>query len=1687
MGFYGNIKNTTRTQFSFDKTYGSRAEMDNQAGVDGVYAGRYVLVEYDKNVIPTNFPIGYLKDGIVYKTLPSRLGGITLQYRLSNFIVTDEETGEGYWEPTQNNIVSPGTIVYIPVEYNFDKIYYEYGRDEKDPYRPIGPDNVTPRGIFLTITNQSSVQVVPMYKYYDDTKVLYTVVDAEGEVVTHEVQYALTIPFDPDNVKYTGVTEFPLEDGKTTAPTMDSYSNYIFNYNVDRSQYGVSRGYDSTVWQKVYEGAAAKYVMVAELNSVVPTFDIEADAPSQVPILPHFDADSTNVYYKLHWQPQWGFRIKGSNPDQVTPELFTSGESRSDRYIPARNDKREYPSDYTTTWVNHIYNSHSGISTKKVFVTDDGNGVPYWMTPEDAELYKNSEVPAAIYFNKAGFDPENISYSWDKEYRDWNTTENTEKKYLVTDEISISPTGQSGHLYNTHGTKFLQERVPDTQELSVMLPSIGDTIAQVWDLVYGGRNLDPDAKTRSTDTKWYNAKAVSNKKGVRLIKSLAPGQYTYNPGEASTLAGILNSTQDLMGMIITDEMPEDPSTANGDYIYFDHNTKKYYFKHKTYKFTEKNFENNRIPDNYNPYEPISLNDWDNKYFYVDTATTSAYEFIKENKFYSDRKYIEDGHVIAAMTPVELTEEYSPNGNFYCRYGDKYPPVEGSVGSSYEYFTASYEEYDDTKDYFVLTPSKEQLGENDAIYTPNTYYYITYSTVLLTDVTYEPKTYYFVDYVDNLGVTHYKLAEGETIEDNYDFEGQKVVNYFKRTYTLDTNLRKGNWVYYRVSPEAGVTSNAYYKENKKAIPATGLKYEDYSAGTYYYKVPSDKIPEGVISELINTTVYVQDITIYESEAEFLEAGKEYFTIEKEYELIQGKDVIDINDENAIKIDNMRDINDFKAGSIEIGAGRDIFYTYVDAQNALRYIEVNYNNYSKAYNAATQKYDFVVMDYSLIGTPYHENTYYYKVEEENEKKGSFLIDESKKITPNRTYYIFTPTEGIDYSGELLEGYYSANDYYIESPPGTGNYIVSTEPFDPNKEYLDPSLQLYVYSDSEGIYEQGAYWPLEIKQIPESIQLATREDVWEFAEIPSFADKITTLHGMLLKLHNYLNEDDHLTRSTLTARGSINLFNDLINRFSALIPGRFVVVDEYGRMHSVQHSTAQPLTFNSLTVNKEEERALEAKENALITVDIDTNFRNPFLTFVHSDANVISDTNSSFNMNSNNSDSIIIETPLYDNAGHIVGKNNHSVTLSYGFKHFTPENSTSTTSQLTGNTTTISATSTQDTLTASSVNKWIKIEGDNKKLKFSHTLVSSNFGGTKSNSQEKTPKFGDTFNIPVITVDNAGHLTAYSTETVKIPGLVFTNDNGTTNDVVLNMSYSYDETKDVGTFVEARGHADNLLIQDYNITGVSSAKLAKTDTIHGAFEKLQAQINAMDLSKVGGGAGEYISDITVVDGIVTANKGTLPTVADNAVNGEFVTSVSESLGKISVNRTAFVPTVTYKDGTENDMPSITIDINGKTSSPANFSSATTTRYGVTKLTNVYNGDNSTLALTGSALKTVIGSLSVSGASGISAAKTIASWKEVDGKVEITTQDIKITNSNIANNAKIAISKIDGLQTALNSKQATIPDNTYDIYGSSAAVLGADTDDSTAMTIYGLKSYILTLEERIEELEKTLSQPTE
>lgn len=412
MGFYGNITNTARTQFQFDIVYPNKTEMVKNQTTDGVYVGRYVLVEYDTETNVHNFDRVYIYNNKLYTSANHESGTLITK-----------------------SVYNKGEIVYT------------------------AEDTVMSTG-------------------YPLSKCTFYVITSDKISSTSPATY-----------------EEIVSSGTKT--------NYTYNYNIDMAKGEEGRGYDSTVWQKTYINGSEKYVMIAELNSVVPTFNIVADPPMMAPITPHFDIESTDIYYKLHWQTPWGFRVAEANGTNVTSTT---------------NNKAQLPSDTTATYTINKYNEDSGVNESKT----------------------SDEYKAAIYYNAAGFDPK------------------TRTRSTYKDDISIKPTGQSGNKYNLHtggsGNMGVQ---PDIMEFSFILPSLGNAISDIWDIVYD--------EGRHRDVKWKDA--------------LAPEADTTIGGmtrELTTLAGCINYVHDLMGMIITDKSKAtlNEEWYNKKYLYQDGD--KYY-------------------------------------------------------------------------------------------------------------------------------------------------------------------------------------------------------------------------------------------------------------------------------------------------------------------------------------------------------------------------------------------------------------------------------------------------------------------------------------------------------------------------------------------------------------------------------------------------------------------------------------------------------------------------------------------------------------------------------------------------------------------------------------------------------------------------------------------------------------------------------------------------------------------------------------------------------------------------------------------------------------------------------------------------------------------------------------------------------------------------------------------------------
>lgn len=480
MGFYGNITNVNKTQFTFDKIYSSRYLMESRISSDSVYLGRYVLVEYDLEFDQT-------QDTFV-----------------TALAAKDSQTSGKSWYILYNdvNMTVPFKLGTTP--------------SSIDPMKAEEANSVLLKQVVKLATSipENETQA-PNYDYYSCVDV-----DVNGNALFEKILVDISI-------------------SNTKTP-------YAYNYALDISRYGNSRGYDSTVWQKVYVNengkTKEKWVMIAELNSVVPTFDISADAPSIVPITPHFDANSTNVYYKLHWQPQWGLKVKGR----------TEAESNK------TDDKNIYPSDENVKYQYQIYDPIT--ETTSDTITEDYAG--------------------AIYYNKAGFEKDYITYAKQAHLNDTTNYYNDNKE--VPDVVSILPTGYSGNNYNVHG-ELRQEQQVDTQEMKVILPSIGNTIAEIWDIIYGNEELN-QGRNRNLDISWDSTE------GHRLVNENENIEgYTFDKKSVETIAGCINSVHDLMGMII--RTSDDYSTINDwvesenskQEIYFDGS--KFYRVKSTYSFT----------------------------------------------------------------------------------------------------------------------------------------------------------------------------------------------------------------------------------------------------------------------------------------------------------------------------------------------------------------------------------------------------------------------------------------------------------------------------------------------------------------------------------------------------------------------------------------------------------------------------------------------------------------------------------------------------------------------------------------------------------------------------------------------------------------------------------------------------------------------------------------------------------------------------------------------------------------------------------------------------------------------------------------------------------------------------------------------------------------------------------------------
>lgn len=143
---------------------------------------------------------------------------------------------------------------------------------------------------------------------------------------------------------------------------------------------------------------AQQYIHVADLNTIVPTFELAIDAPvgeKNENAVPYIDGDSTNVYYKLHVQAPWKFDLGtvdlNAEGFDVTKSLSTESlaEKNSVTLVDTETPDADYAAGgkYDTKVLNilvpelgntisKIWDTVYGHNTTKRPTTIDYKGVP---------------------------------------------------------------------------------------------------------------------------------------------------------------------------------------------------------------------------------------------------------------------------------------------------------------------------------------------------------------------------------------------------------------------------------------------------------------------------------------------------------------------------------------------------------------------------------------------------------------------------------------------------------------------------------------------------------------------------------------------------------------------------------------------------------------------------------------------------------------------------------------------------------------------------------------------------------------------------------------------------------------------------------------------------------------------------------------------------------------------------------------------------------------------------------------------------------------------------------------------------------------------------------------------------------------------------------------------------------------
>lgn len=936
----------------------------------------------------------------------------------------------------------------------------------------------------------------------------------------------------------------------------DSYSTYERNLIIDGEQYiNIGRGWDSTVWQKTYQGGKAKYIMIAELNAFNPTIALAPEPPHRIPLSPYIGDDSTLDFYRIHMETPAGIRIKRA--ELLQESIHTPRNTYTD--WDHSQDVTTYPSDVTGDYptVNDVY----------------------------------SNQPLAIYYNKKGFNKfvsasnalEALGIPNSSDYANYPIRNGL--KYESKDFIGFTLSGRSGKFYSAQASK----PEVDMYELSIMLPSIGETISKIYDLVYGKNryyNTDglhlyyKDPSLVSTDTVDYTTAYFANEdagigfrnvdtywnsyQGIRSYKKDGTNE-KFDSAGLSTLAGVINSAHDLMGMIVRDYdelIISDDAVKRWDptKIYFKDN--KYYIKNKTY--------------DWNPYSPnqISSNVYSPVYFLPQTIQKQNGELsddIDPDKAYfidvRDNLYRESWEEYPVITDEEVYDsgKNSLFGKQYINYikvKNESDLIEGATygiiqqvspeddevivdfDSNHEYYfydttvkqlrgvyrlrsddPNSGPSYDGEKNkgiYYDLSliSNLEDIRQQTTFYIPNIYYIKNNDTGVTVKATFGSlqeflgkKSYSSVNDTQYSFYTEVKIGQGTLIEEDtssFDLKYNNVPD--------DVN---------RYSYDNGVLTIYNDSTHSAVIDTITFEIED-GFGTIEFEDLEYQIPVGYRTKQYTNS----EKKVYYTKDEIFMSGldpNEYNIPKYGSKPNTGAGTVDV----LIPDDNTR--------LLELVDFEEEKYFYRRSETDIIMEDLTHLM-QKSGQERNKNHQYYAIDWQSIKIVLNNaGGNYYKTADGDYKLYPCLHgeDPTQNINPALAGETRLPVQPLFIPITKIENtrIFRPDTYYINSA-GTGKAAALPTETSPTAYYERIGN---IVGNSEPMWPDGMEWNEET--LSNGVQLGSRTIKWEAKEINGMAKDFNTMHGLILKVYQLLQSDDKNTRDPYTVQGILNKCRDVL----------------------------------------------------------------------------------------------------------------------------------------------------------------------------------------------------------------------------------------------------------------------------------------------------------------------------------------------------------------------------------------------------------------------------------------------------------------------------------------------------------------------------------------------------------------